>query len=96
MGFEEQVVSIYSGVKGYLDKITSKEVTKFEAELMRKIKASKPEILASIKKEQKITDETETNLKKIIEEFVATFINHSPSNHVDHVGLNDRLKHESK
>jgi len=96
MGFEEQVVSIYAGVKGYLDKITAKEVTKFETELMRKIKASKPEILATIKKEQKITEETETNLKKIIEEFVATFINHSPSNHVDHVGLNDRLKHESK
>jgi proton translocating ATP synthase F1 alpha subunit len=96
MGFEEQVVSIYTGVKGYLDKISTKEVTKFENDFLQKLRNSYPEILNSIKKEQKITDETETKLKKIIEEFVSTFLNHAPSSHFDHVGLNDKLKHEKK
>jgi len=96
LGFESQVVSIYAGVKGYLDKISAKEVTKFEEDLLKKIKTSAPEILESIKKEQKITEETESKLKKIIEDFVNVFTNHSPSNHIDHVGLNDRLKHEKK
>lgn len=96
MGFESQVVSIYAGVKGYLDKISAKEVTKFEEDLLKKIKTSAPEILDSIKKEQKITEQTESSLKKIIEDFVNVFTNHSPSNHIDHVGLNDRLKHEKK
>ena len=96
MGFEEQVVSIYAGVKGYLDKVPVKEVTKFEADLLLKIKNSHADILQSIKKEQKITDDTESKLKKIIQEFVDTFLNHSPSTHFDHVGLNDRLQHEKK
>ena len=94
MGFEEQVASIYTGVKGYLDKVPNKEVTKFENDFLQKLRNSYPEILNSIKKEQKITDETETKLKKIIEEFVSTFLNHSPSNHFDRVGLDDKLKHE--
>jgi proton translocating ATP synthase F1 alpha subunit len=96
MGFEEQVVSIYTGVKGYLDKVPTKEVTKFENDFLQKLRNSYPEILSSIKKEQKITDETEAKLKKIIEEFVSTFLNHSPSGHLDHVGLDDKLKHEKK
>jgi hypothetical protein len=79
-------------VKGYLDKISTKEVTKFENDFLQKLRNSYPEILNSIKKEQKITDETETKLKKIIEEFVSTFLNHAPSSHFDHVGLNDKLK----
>jgi proton translocating ATP synthase F1 alpha subunit len=96
MGFEEQVVSIYTGVKGYLDKISTKEVTKFENNFLQKLRNTHPEILSSIKKEQKITDEIETKLKKIIEEFVSTFLNHSPSGLIDHIGLNDKLKHEKK
>ena len=96
MGFEEQVASIYTGVKGYLDKISTKEVNKFENDFLQKLRNSYPEILNSIKKEQKITDETEVKLKTILTEFVSTFLNHSPSSHFDHVGLNDKLKHEKK
>ena len=94
--FEEQVISIYAGVKGYLDKIATKEVTKFEEELLRKIKTSHAEILTTIKTEQKISDDIENKLKTIIADFVNTFSNHSPSTHFDHVGLDDRLKHEKK
>ncbi|MDX2082458.1 MAG: F0F1 ATP synthase subunit alpha [Rickettsiales bacterium] len=93
MGFEEQVASIYVGVKGFLDKVPTKEVVKFEKEFLRKLHNSHPEILASIKQEQKITESNEAALKKAITEFLEIFLNHAPSPHFDHVGLNDRLIH---
>ena len=74
LNFETQVVSIYAGVKGYLDKIAAKDVTKFESELLRKFTSSHSDILASIKKEKKITEETENKLKTAIEEFVSVFL----------------------
>jgi F-type H+-transporting ATPase subunit alpha len=73
MSFEEQVVSIYTGVKGYLDKIDAKEVTRFEKEFLRKIKSAHSNILDSIRSEQKISDTVEAELKKVIVEFVEMF-----------------------
>jgi len=73
MTFEEQVVSIYTGVKGYLDKIPAKDVTRFEVEFLRKIKAQHSDILDSIRSEQKISDAVEAKLKEVIVEFVNIF-----------------------
>jgi len=73
MPFEEQVVSIYVGVKGYLDKVNAKDVTRFEQEFLRKIKSSHSNILDSIRNEQKISDIIEAELKKIIIDFVEFF-----------------------
>ena len=87
-------MSIYVGVKGYLDKVAVKEVTKFEKEFLRKLYSSHPEILQSIKKENKITDEIEAKLKKVIEDFVAIFVNHAPASDIDHSVLSDRLEHK--
>ena len=95
VALEEQVVAIYAGVKGYLDKVPVKEVTKFEKEFIRKLSSSNPEILESIKKENKITDEIEVKLKKAIEDFVSNFINHAPANDLDHGGLSDRLENKN-
>jgi proton translocating ATP synthase F1 alpha subunit len=94
MGFEEQVASIYVGVKGYLDKVPVKEVVKFEKEFLRKLYNANPEILASIKQEQKITDSNEVALKKFIEEFLVIFLNHAPSTNSAHLELSDKLVHD--
>jgi F-type H+-transporting ATPase subunit alpha len=75
LGFEEQVVSIYVGVKGYLDKVAVKDVNKFEQQFLQKIKTAHPEILQSIINEQKITESTETQLKQIIVDFLEIFLN---------------------
>jgi len=75
LGFEEQVVSIYVGVKGYLDKVAVKDVNKFEQQFLQKIKTAHPEILQSIANEQKITESTETQLKQIIVDFLEIFLN---------------------
>jgi F-type H+-transporting ATPase subunit alpha len=73
LAFEKQVVSIYVGVKGYLEKIAAKDVTRFEKEFLRRLEASRPEILANIKKEQKISESTEVLLKKAIAEALDVF-----------------------
>lgn len=73
MTFEEQVVSIYAGVKGHLDKINVKDVSRFESELLRKIKSGHQDLLDKIRTEQKISDHSEVELKKIIEEFLDIF-----------------------
>ena len=75
LGFEEQVVSIYVGVKGYLDKVSVKDVNKFEQQFLQKIKTAHPEILQSIANEQKITEATEAQLKQIILDFLEIFLN---------------------
>ena len=73
LNFEEQVISIYAGVKGYLEKIEANDIVKFESELSRRIAAQHGEILDDIRKEKKITEATEEKLKKAITEFVEIF-----------------------
>ena len=70
---EEQVISIYAGVNGYLDKVSIENISKFETNLMNLIKSSHKDILKSIRDEKALTDTTEEKLKKAIEEFLKTF-----------------------
>ena len=70
---EEQVVSIYAGVNGYLDAIDVNKISRFENDLMNLIKGSYKDILKSIRDEQSLSDKTEEKLKEAIEEFMKTF-----------------------
>jgi len=70
---EEQVISIYAGVNGYLDKVSIENISKFETDLMNVIKSSHKDIIKSIRDEKALTDSTEEKLKKAIEEFLKTF-----------------------
>merc|ERR1712124_50471 len=71
MPTEQEVVSIYAGVRGYLDKIATKEIPVFEAKWLDFVKANKADILASIKAEGKLSDETDAKMKAAMEEFMA-------------------------
>lgn len=73
LSVEEQVVSIFSGVKGYLDKIPATAVTRFEEEFMTEMRSKHQSILDSIRTEQKITDDVEAQLKSILDGFVKIF-----------------------
>ncbi len=70
---EKQVVIIFTGNKGYLDKIPVNAVTKFEAELMAFLDAKYSNIFESIRTEKKLTPETEEILIKALDEFSETF-----------------------
>ena len=66
MTVAEQVVSVYSGVKGYLDTIENNQIRSFERGLLDLIKNEKPEILESIQKSGKIEEDTEKLLIEVI------------------------------
>ena len=65
----EQVIIVFTGVKGYLDDIELDKIKSFEKEIIDKIKNEKPEIIESIKKSGKLDEETEKDLTQIIENY---------------------------
>ena len=69
MTVAEQVVSVYSGVKGYLDTIENSQIRSFEKGLLDLIKNDKPEILESIQKNGKIEEDTEKLLIEVISNY---------------------------
>lgn len=66
---EEQVVIIYAAVNGYLDPVQEKFLGVWEKEYLEYLQDQNPEILASIRAEQKMTDETIEKLKTVIDSF---------------------------
>ena len=73
LAVEEQVAIIFSGVRGYLDKTPINRVTAFEAHLMSEMKANGQEILATIRSEQAISEETDSKLGAFMEGAVKSF-----------------------
>ena len=69
MTVAEQVVSVYSGVKGYLDSINTSQIRSFEKGLLELVKSEKPEILESIQKSGKIEENTEKLLSEVIDNY---------------------------
>jgi F-type H+-transporting ATPase subunit alpha len=69
----EQVCVIYAGVKGYLDKIETKSIGKFEQALLQDLRSGHKAIIAAVEKEQKLDDATEAKLKALIEGLVKRF-----------------------
>jgi len=70
---EEQVVSIFSGVKGFLDNVELNQIKSFEKKLLAKIKSEAPDILTNIKSSGKMDESTEEKLKNFISDFKKGF-----------------------
>jgi|TARA_R100000501_G_scaffold4652_1_gene9939 F-type H+-transporting ATPase subunit alpha len=73
MPVEEQVVSIFSGVNGYLDSIPASEVTRFESAFLTDMRANHANVLETIRNTGKLEDETANTLHEILKEFARTF-----------------------
>ena len=73
MPVEEEVVAIFAGVRGYLDKIPVKDIKDFENESLRALKINHPEILKKIRDEKVISEEVDKQLSDFYEGFVAEF-----------------------
>jgi len=71
--FEEQVISIFAGVNGFLDTIPVTAVGRFEAGLLADIKANHPAILADIRDTKDLSNATRDALKDAIAAFAKTF-----------------------
>ncbi len=73
MPVEEQVVSIFAGVRGYLDRIAIAEIGRFERQLLSEIKSKAPGILEAIRTEKALSDDTQAKLKEFMDSFAKTF-----------------------
>jgi F-type H+-transporting ATPase subunit alpha len=73
MPMEEQVVSIYSAVNGYLDDLPKDKVLEFETDFLKFMRSAYADVLNNIKSTGKIDDATEEKLQKAITEFKSTF-----------------------
>ena len=69
MTVAEQVISVYTGVKGYLDNLELNKIKDFESGVVEKIKSEKPEIIDEIQSSGKLDESTEQLLSKTIEEY---------------------------
>jgi F-type H+-transporting ATPase subunit alpha len=70
---EEQVVVIFAGVNGYLDKLALNQVGKFEQGLLGYMRSEGKEVLDTIRTEKQISDGTREKLKAAIDAFAKTF-----------------------
>jgi F-type H+-transporting ATPase subunit alpha len=73
MPFEEQVVSIFAGVNGFLDTVEANAVTRFEASLLSHIKSAHADLLADIRSKKDLSADTTAKLKDVIGAFAKTF-----------------------
>ena len=73
MPIEEQVVVIYTGVRGYLDKLDPSKIGKFEEQFLQHIKTSHSNLLTTIASEGQISPDTDGKLKQIVSDFLASF-----------------------
>ena len=69
MTVAEQVISVFAGVKGYLDDVDLVKIKGFEKDIIEKIKNEKSEIIEAIQSSGKLDEDTENQLKQVIEEY---------------------------
>jgi F-type H+-transporting ATPase subunit alpha len=65
----EQVISVFTGVRGYLDDVELDQIKSFEKDILEKIKNEKNEIISTIQTTGKLEKETEDSLIQIIQEY---------------------------
>ena len=73
MPIEEQVVSIYAGVNGFLDNVPTNQVTRFESALLSHMRSDHGSVLTRIRDTKALDDETTAQLKTAVGDFAKTF-----------------------
>ena len=71
---EEQVVVIFAGTRGYLDKIDLPQIGKFEQQMLGELRSGDTGILASIRNDREIKKDVEAKLGSFLDGLVARFV----------------------
>ena len=70
---EEQVVSVFSGVNGYLDTVRVEYVNEFENKLLEHFRNKQKQLLEKIKKDQEVKEDTEKKLHEVVKSFLNSY-----------------------
>ncbi|HEX4570058.1 MAG TPA: F0F1 ATP synthase subunit alpha, partial [Dongiaceae bacterium] len=74
MPVEEQVVSIFTGVRGYLDGIGVDQVGRFEGAFLAEMRGKHGDVLETIRKDGEVSQATESKLQGILDGFLKSFV----------------------
>lgn len=70
---EEQVISLYAGVRGFLDKMPVSKIKEFELSYLKYMRSNHSSLLETIRKEGRVSDATDEALKAALTSFLETF-----------------------
>lgn len=73
LNMAEEVVSVFAGVKGYLDLVDVKKIQQFMDDYLRLLRAEKPELLAEINKTGKLSEAQEKEIELFLTELCQTY-----------------------
>lgn len=73
MPVEEQVISIFAGTRGFLDKLPLNAVNRYEREMLAEVKDKGADIVNAIRTEKAISKDTEGKLLAFLEGFAKSF-----------------------
>jgi F-type H+-transporting ATPase subunit alpha len=70
---EEQVIAIFAATNGFLDDLPLEAIKKFEAELLRYIRTTKPDLKKELAEKKEITEDVKAKLLAAVEDFKKGF-----------------------
>merc|ERR1711972_488221 len=73
MDIESQVAVIFTGVRGYLDKLEPSHITKFEKKFMEHMTSTHQGFLNKLREAGSLTEDLDAQLKTIVETFMDSF-----------------------
>jgi F-type H+-transporting ATPase subunit alpha len=74
LAVEKQVIIIYAGTNGFVDKLPVESLREFETELYRYIDDKHPEIWTEIREKREVGDELKTKVDKVLKTFAKQFV----------------------
>ncbi|WP_323733374.1 F0F1 ATP synthase subunit alpha [Candidatus Bandiella euplotis] len=74
MQVEDQVISIFAAINGYLKNVALSTISDFENKLLYQIKKEKPHLIQKIREEKTLSDEMSEELKEYLDQFIKLFI----------------------
>jgi F-type H+-transporting ATPase subunit alpha len=74
MQVEDQVISIFAAVNGYLKGVDIKSIKDFESKLLYQIKNDKPELVQKIRTDKNLSDEMTKELTEYLDQFIKLFV----------------------
>ncbi len=73
LNIAEQVVTLFAGVRGFLDQVAVKDTGEFEVEYRDMLRAEHPEIFQEIQETGILSSDNEDKLSKFLTQFIETF-----------------------
>jgi F-type H+-transporting ATPase subunit alpha len=74
MSLGEEVVVLFAGTKGFLDKYEVEKIKFYEPQALSFVKSKYPEILREIDEKKIISPELESKMKTVLAEFESVFV----------------------